>query len=90
MIIQPRASCGNRKAEQQIGKSVARERRLIREGQKAARLNIAESILLQGAKIESEFCEMPAARVADVVEYLKCVGDAFLRIVEFVAEVRKA
>src|SRR5262245_59142224 len=103
MVVEPRPACDQRQSEQQVGQRIAGNERddhwrslwqpegdLRRESEQAARLNVAECVLLSVLEIESEFEQLSAASVCRRVEDLKVVGRAALRIVEFVAERRKA
>src|SRR5262249_381050 len=103
MVVEPRASGDQRQSEQQVCQRVAGDERddrrrsvgqsegdLRRKSEQAARLHVAEGVLLRVLEVESEFEQLSAASVGRRVEDLKVVSGAVLRVVVFVAEGRKA
>ena len=89
-VIDARATGQQGKAEQKIGERVAA---YLREGRKldqAARLHVAESILLHEANVGAKLEQMFAARVGRCVDNLEGVGHAVLRVIAFVAERRES
>src|SRR5262245_8541347 len=103
MVVEPRASSDQRQTKQRVGQCVASNERddqwrsvgqpdgdLRRERKQAARLHVAEGVLLRVLEVESKFKQLSATRVRRRVEDLKVVGRAALRVVEFVTERRKA
>src|SRR5262245_33417952 len=98
MVVEPRPPGDQRQSEQQISQRIAcyewddyrrsvwqPEGDLRRESEQAARLHVAEGVLLRVLEVESEFEQVSAPSVCRRVEDLKVVGRAALRVVEFVA-----
>src|SRR5437867_8793221 len=78
----------DRKAKQQVGQRNAGvgERRKLNH---AARLDVAEAVLLDGTEVGAKLEQMAASHIACRVDNLKSVGDGVLRIVALISQRRK-
>ena len=86
VIVKPGAACEQGKAQKEIREGVAGDRSLVEKGNEPARLNVPEGVLLQRPEIKTELHQMTSPHVRDIVQHLKSVGNAVLRVVEFVSQ----
>jgi hypothetical protein len=56
------------------------------EVDEAARFHVAEGVLLQDTDVGAEFEQAAPTRIAGMIDEFVMIGDAALRVVDFVAE----